>query len=172
MFPPPEPTERGMRLSVVCVCARARSLARLSARVIACSLFGSGSGSNRRGHLQMWGFPHHRPVAARYPTRCVGYFYSASSPGGLGRCDGCACLRGRRKAANGASAKAQGGSDPRRLCVRGGCIQGGCFLTQLSRGGCPRPIEPIEPPAASPPSSSLAASSESAAASSCTVEQG
>ena len=32
------------------------------------------------------GFPHHRPLAARYLSRRVGYLYSASSPGGLGRC--------------------------------------------------------------------------------------
>ena len=36
---------------------------------------------------RLWGFPHHQsPLAGWYPTQCVGYFYSASSPGGLGRC--------------------------------------------------------------------------------------
>ena len=35
----------------------------------------------------LWGFPHHQsPLAGWYPTRSVGYLYSASSPGGLGRC--------------------------------------------------------------------------------------
>jgi len=34
----------------------------------------------------LWGFPHHQsPHAGWYPTRRVGYLYSASSPGGLGR---------------------------------------------------------------------------------------
>ena len=44
----------------------------------------AGGGGGEK-HTFMWGFPHHRPVAARYPTRRVGYLYSASSPGGLGR---------------------------------------------------------------------------------------
>ena len=46
-----------------------------------------GAGFERDRAPWMWGFPHHQsPHAGWYPTRRVGYLYSASSPGGLGRC--------------------------------------------------------------------------------------